>query len=83
MENIYENNILTVKLCKRVDSSNAPDVEKKIMGLIEKNNAKNVVIDCENTDYISSAGLRIVLKLKKITEEYKVVNTSPELYDRY
>ncbi len=81
MESIYNEGILTIKLCGRIDSNNAAETEKEIFDLIETNGAKGVVLDAENTEYISSAGLRIILKLKKATDNSKVINASPEVYE--
>ncbi len=81
MEHIIENDTLTIKLCGRIDSNNAAEAEKEIFDIIEKSGAKSVVLDAENTEYISSAGLRIILKLKKTIADSKIVNASPEVYE--
>jgi anti-sigma B factor antagonist len=59
-----QNEINIFKLSGRLDSNTSPTLEKKIAEAI-KNGAKNMVIDFENLDYISSAGLRIILKTTK------------------
>ena len=46
------------KLNGRLDSNTSPALEKKLVSAIE-NGTRNMVIDFENLDYISSAGLRI------------------------
>lgn len=81
MEHNYNKGILTVKLSKRVDSSNAADVDNEIFSLIKKYNAQSVILDAEDAEYISSAGLRVVLKLKKTVEDSKIINVSSEVYD--
>ena len=81
MEHIADNGVLTIKLCGRIDSTNAAEVEKEIFDLMEESGANGVVLDAENTEYISSAGLRVILKLKKTTDNSKVINTSPEVYE--
>ena len=52
------------KLNGRLDSNTSPALEKKLVAAIE-NGTRNMVIDFENLDYISSAGLRIILKTTK------------------
>lgn len=52
------------KLNGRLDSNTSPALEKKLVSAIE-NGTRNMVIDFENLDYISSAGLRIILKTTK------------------
>ena len=59
-----QNEVNIFKLNGRLDSNTSPTLEKKIAEAI-KNGARNMVIDFENLDYISSAGLRIILKTTK------------------
>lgn len=49
----------------RLDTSNAPQAEKL---LVENINAgeKRVVVDFSRTDYISSAGLRVILQAARL-----------------
>ncbi len=81
MESICNDGILTVKLCGRVDSNNAAEVENEIFDLTHKSGAKGVILDAAGTEYISSAGLRVILKLKKTIDDSKVINASPEVYE--
>ncbi len=59
-----ENDTDVFKLIGRLDSNTSPDLEKKIFIAIE-NGAINMILDFENLDYISSAGLRVILKATK------------------
>ncbi len=59
-----ENDISIFKLDGRLDSNTSPNLEKKLAGAME-NGAVKMIIDFENLDYISSAGLRIILKTTK------------------
>ncbi len=81
MESICNDGILTIKLCGRIDSNNAAEVEKEIFDLIKESGAQGIVLDASDTEYISSAGLRIILKLKKTIDNSKVINASPEVYE--
>ncbi len=81
MDSKFENGILTIKLCERIDSGNAAEVEKEIFALKEENGAESVVLDATDSDYISSAGLRTILKLKKAVPDSKVTNVSAEVYN--
>lgn len=81
MEHSCNEGILTIKLLNRIDSNNASDVDREIFSLIESCGAKSVVLDAADTEYISSAGLRVVLKLKKAVQDSKIINASPEVYD--
>jgi anti-sigma B factor antagonist len=44
----------------RVDSYTAPDLEKSLLGLIASGQ-KNIVVNLQQTDFISSAGLKALL----------------------
>lgn len=77
----FDGSCLTVFLSGHIDSANSADVEKEIFALKEANSPKSVVVDCTSLDYISSAGLRIVLRLKKSVGDVKLVNVSPDVYE--
>ncbi|MFC1857678.1 STAS domain-containing protein [Thermodesulfobacteriota bacterium] len=59
-----ENEISIFKLQGRLDSNTAPGFEKQVFDAIE-DGSKQIVLDFENLDYISSAGLRVILKTSK------------------
>lgn len=63
------------KLQGRIDSSNANTIEQAVM------EARPTEIDASELEYISSAGLRVLLKLTKEVGEVTVVNVSSEVYD--
>ncbi len=67
-----EDNTLVLNLEGRLDSSNAEGAEKEIFDLIAKNPADFIVIEAKNLEYISSAGLRVLLKVIHASKE-KVV----------
>lgn len=51
----------------RIDSVSSADLEKKLIALIETGGVKNIVLDFDAMDYISSAGLRVLLMAAKKT----------------
>ncbi|MDO4961663.1 MAG: phosphotransferase [Eubacteriales bacterium] len=71
--------ILTLFLEGRVDSINSPEIEKDALEICA--NSKNLVIDVEKLEYISSSGLRIILKLGKLCANTSIVNASSEVYE--
>ncbi len=81
MRTAWEDDVLNVALEGRVDSHNVGQVGSEIMGALDKVGAQKVVIDASDLDYISSAGLRIVIRLFKRLESLSIVNVSPEVYD--
>ena len=76
-----EEGCLTLALSGHIDSTNAAKVEQQINEIRSANPAGSVVIDCEHLDYISSAGLRIILRLKKAVSDTKLVNVSSDVYE--
>jgi len=75
-----ENNVMTVSLGGRVDSSNSSETEEAIRALLTPE-VQDVILDIEDLEYISSAGLRVVLRLRKDYPTLKVVNASSEVYE--
>ena len=69
-----------IKLTGRIDSSNSEAVEKSIQEQLA-DFVGRLILDACTLEYISSAGLRIILRLKKAIVETSVVNCSPEVYD--
>jgi anti-sigma B factor antagonist len=66
MEIIEENQsgVNIYKLSGRLDSNTSQGLEKKIFQAID-DGSKSMIIDFKNLDYISSAGLRVILKATK------------------
>jgi anti-sigma B factor antagonist len=61
------NDIVIVKLLGNLDTNTAPDAESEINKKLEEG-VQKMVINLEQTNYVSSAGLRIFLATaKKIT----------------
>ena len=59
-----QNGTAIFRLNGRLDSNTSPEFEQKILEAIQ-NGAKNMIIDFKALDYISSAGLRVILKATK------------------
>ena len=81
MDSKFENGQLTVFLKGRIDSTNAAAVETELQETVSQYSLKSLVLDAGALEYISSAGLRIVLRLRKQYEDMKVTNASAEVYD--
>lgn len=85
MSEILTHNIQDEKLCinfsGRIDASNASSVEDEIAGVCVAEGKKVAVIDAQDLEYISSAGLRIILRLRKEEPELTIINVSQEVYE--
>lgn len=57
---------MVIGIVGRLDTTNYTILEKRLMDLIESQQAR-ILVDCSSMDYISSSGLRILLMaLKKV-----------------
>ena len=81
MDCTMENNTLRIALAGHIDSTNAPETEKQIMAAREQHPHDALVLDMQDLSYISSAGLRVVLRLYKLEKEMKLVNVSAQVYE--
>ena len=72
---------VTIPLHGRISSDNSAAVEQEIMSKLEGYDGNSVVLDASSLDYISSAGLRVILRLKKAYPDITVSNVSSEIYD--
>ena len=72
----------TIELAGRLDTTTAPALDKTIMGDIE--GTKNLILDFKCLEYISSAGLRVLLGAKKKMQKIgsmKVINVCEEVME--
>ena len=56
-------NIITLALEGRLDTTTAPELDKEIDVVIEE--TADLIFDFKDLEYISSAGLRVLLKAQK------------------
>ena len=81
MKNDFSNGALTIFLDGRIDSNNASDFEDELNEITILDNV-DIVLDMAQLKYISSAGLRVLLKIKKkIQTDIRVVNVSDAIFD--
>ena len=76
-----DKNIIYIAVEGRIDASNAAEVEEKIFNIKEKNLELHTVIDAEKLEYISSAGLRVILRLRKEEPKLAIINVLPEVFE--
>ncbi|MBR5827306.1 MAG: anti-sigma factor antagonist [Clostridia bacterium] len=75
-----DKDILYISLEGRIDASNAAEVEGEIAEIRKVNPGMHTVLDADALEYISSAGLRIMLRLRKEEPKLAIINVSPEVY---
>ena len=72
---------LTVALKGRIDSGNAADTEKEIQAQIDSSGAESIILDAEELEYISSAGLRAILHIRQNLPDLRIINVRPGIYE--
>ena len=73
---------LSVTVEGRIDTTTAPELEKDIKDSLD--GVKSLVLDFEKVEYISSAGLRVLLSTQKIMNkqgEMKLINVNSDLME--
>ena len=81
MNSKIENEILTLYFEGKINSSNAEDVEKESSAIMAKKGFKGIRIDMGNLDYISSAGLRIIVRMKQQYDDIVLINVPDGVYE--
>ena len=76
-----DKSILYIAIEGRIDASNAAAAEARIFDIKRENEGKHTVIDADDLEYISSAGLRVILKLRREEPKLAIINVAPEVYD--
>ena len=64
IEKIAEGPTLTLKIVGRLDTVTAPALEAAVEGTA--NGVEKLILDCSGLEYVSSAGLRVILKAQKL-----------------
>ena len=64
---IEKKNAETLALVGRLDTMTAPELETEISAMLPT--VQSLTLDMEKLDYISSAGLRVILKTQKALEK--------------
>ena len=76
-----DSNIVYIALNGRIDASNAAAAEEKIFAIKAENPGKHTVLDADNLAYISSAGLRVILRLRKEEPKLAIINVASDVYE--
>ena len=81
MNTSCKNGTLTIKLSGRIDSTNAAEIERGINEACAAEAHESLLLDLEDLEYISSAGLRVVLRLRKAEATLSLVNVNAAVYE--
>ncbi len=70
-----------IALSGRVDSANSAAMEAALSEILKAHPDEIPVINAEGLEYISSAGLRVLLRLRKQLQDLRITEVSPEVYE--
>ena len=81
VDNDIMDNAVEIILSGKIDSVNANEVEQGIRSQLEGKGQVPVILHAADLEYISSAGLRMLLHLKKAYPDITITDVSSEIYD--
>ncbi len=64
IEKIINGENVTINISGRLDTATSPQLEVELEGIFA--DCKDLTLDMSNLEYVSSAGLRVILKAQKI-----------------
>ena len=73
---------LSVALVGEVDSMNVSEIEEVLLREVE--GVTDLTFDLKDLEYISSAGLRVLLQMQKMMKSQgnmEIINTTPDVMD--
>ena len=76
-----ENGKLVIVLSGKINSSNATAVENELRELCREHPCDSVELDCDRLEYCTSAGLRVILRLKQNVDDTVLTNVNADLYN--
>ena len=76
-----DKDILYIAVAGRIDASNAAEAEEKIFAIKNDHPGKHAVVDADQLEYISSAGLRVILRLRKEAPKLAIINVASDVYE--
>ena len=71
---------VSILLPERISTDNADLINKQIFSILNTVRTEVLVLDAENLMYISSAGLRMLLPLRKEYEDFSICNVCEKVY---
>ena len=81
MKHTIENKTLTLYLEGELNSFNSEEVEKEVEEILKSTEPSSIVVDMAELRYISSAGLRIIVRLKQRYDDTRLVRVPSGVYD--
>ena len=82
VDRIINGGALTLVICGRLDTMSSPELEAIVLN--ELDGITDLTLDLAGLDYVSSAGLRVLLRAKKMMDScgsMRVKNVSPMIME--
>lgn len=77
----YSNGTILIKLFGAISSVNSNEIETNIFEFCKDKDINKINIDCSELEYISSSGLRIILKLRKMCSNLNICEVNNDVYN--
>ena len=77
----YDGNTVIAELSGHITANNAQDVEEGLLAAHRTYPAAPMELDCSDLEYISSSGLRVVLRVLKEVKRLSITNVLPAVYE--
>ena len=71
---------LIISLSGKIDSANSQNILDQIEEVRAANPAQSIVLDFDQLMYTTSAGLRVILHIKKAVPDTRIVRAHPDIY---
>ena len=72
---------MKLELNGRIDSNNAAEVEKELLARLADEAGAAVELDASGLEYISSAGLRVLLRIRKTHPDMRITGVNSDVYE--
>ena len=76
-----ENGKLIISLSGEIDSTNAQETGARLGEIRAAHPCNSIELDCDQVKYMSSAGLRVILRLIQEVDDIALTNVHSELYE--
>ena len=82
MQAEHQDGIVTIYLAGDIDALNATSIQQEIHEILKSQGDSSLVFDARELEYISSAGLRVILTIQKQQRNrISIINLSDDIMD--
>lgn len=81
MKYTLENQTLTLYFSGEINSSNADEIEQNVDSILSSSAFSTVLVDLGEVPYVSSAGLRIFVRIRQQCDDVSLINAPGVVYE--